>query len=107
MLADDRYAEILHLGIGRHVDNVGPRRSTNRLDRLDGGGSPVGIDLDDLDEGPMLGEQPGDRSADAYASTGNHGNPVLQQPVPVHDLRDPPGLLCRSPGCVRHPDPAI
>ena len=116
VLAHDRDTEVLDLGIGCHVDHVGPCRPTGRLDVLDGGRRPVGVNLDDLDQGTVLREQSGDRSADPRSTTGHHGHPTVQQAAPVVDHRNPLRPLCQTPGRFRlegslpggacHPDAA-
>ena len=49
---------------------------------------PFGVDLGDLDERAVLGEQPGDGAADAVAAAGDDGDLAVEQPVPVVDGRD-------------------
>ena len=63
------------------------------VDRHGGGGVPPGanlgrrpdrgfaIDVGDVDVGPLLGEEPGDRDPDAGARAGDERNPVLE---PLH-----------------------
>ena len=46
------------------------------------------IELGDLDERPVLGEQPGDAGADAVAAAGDHGDASVEKPVPVADAWD-------------------
>ena len=52
------------------------------------------VDLGDLDECAVLGEQTGDARADAVASAGDHRDPSIEEPVPVVDRWD--ALVTRS-----------
>jgi hypothetical protein len=74
------------VGLG-DVEDVGAHRAAGRLDLGALGLSPLGIDLGDLDQRTVLGEQPGDRAADPVTAAGDHGDLAVQHPVPVGDRR--------------------
>ncbi len=74
--------------VGGDVDDVAADRSTRAGDFVVDAVRALPIDLGDLDERAVLGEQPGDARADAVAAAGDHRDPAVEQPVPVVDGRD-------------------
>ena len=78
VFAEHLATEVLYLSIAPDVNHVGPGHSPDSLNVLDDQSRPIGVDLDDLDEGSMLGEQPRDGTTDACSTSGDDSNPTIQ-----------------------------
>ena len=98
--------------VDEHVDAAVVARAPRRANRLDLGRSSrtsttwartvppaasisatlalgaLGIDLGDLDEGAVLGEEAGDGAADAVAAAGDDGDLAVEQALLVGDRGD-------------------
>ena len=71
-------------------------RADGATGRLDVGSALVGevrVDLGDLDERAVLGEQPRDRAADAGTAAGDHRDLAVEELAPVVDRGDISGTL--------------
>ena len=88
MFGEHSIHQPIHVVVDGDIDDVAADGSTCASDlALDPICAPL-IELGDLDERPVLGEQPGDAGADAVAAAGDHGDASVKKPVPVADAWD-------------------
>ena len=85
VLVEHAGGQALDVGLLAHVDHVHARGATRGLDGRAGALGALGVDLGDLDVRTVLGEEAGDRPADAVAAPGDDGDATVEEPVPIAD----------------------